>query len=95
MCVLQQKQIGKAHSGQERTRVHDVRVEKVTEVFNRKTSGAVSAPRSANSRSQTMHSGWCSVHQILHYDTACIARPDRTSSMASNTWDDALQQHYW
>ena len=69
MCVLQQKQIGKVHNGQERTRVHDVRVEKVTEVFTRKKTGAlrpISAPWSANSRSQTMHSGWRSMQQILH-----------------------------
>jgi len=59
MCVLQQKQIGKAHNGQQGIRVHDVRVEKVMEVFTRKTIGAVSAPQSANSQSQTMHSGRC------------------------------------
>jgi len=33
MCILQ---IGKAHNSQERTQVHDVRVEKVTKIFTRK-----------------------------------------------------------
>jgi len=41
LCVLQQKQIRKAHNGKERTWIksNDVRVEKVMEVFTRKTTG--------------------------------------------------------
>jgi len=78
MCVLQQKQIGKAHNGQERTRVH-VRVEKVMELFTRKTTsakiGAVSAPQLANSRVRR-----CPVAGV-QCSKYCMILFDRTSAL--------------